>query len=49
LDEVHREKLCRIVALGVIAKAKGIEAVFPMALDGLRRYLEWSWMIAKAK
>lgn len=49
LDCVHREKMCRIKALGVIAKTKGIEVVFPVALEGIRRYLGWSWTIAKTK
>jgi hypothetical protein len=49
LNWIHLEKLGRIKVLHGIAKTKGIAAAFPAAIDGIRRYLEWSWMIAKTK
>ncbi|MBK8575117.1 MAG: hypothetical protein IPN90_05385 [Elusimicrobia bacterium] len=49
LEWVHREKMRRIKSLQVIAKTKGIAEVFPVALDGIRRYFVWSWKIAKTK
>ena len=47
LEWIHREKLRRIEALQMIAKTKGIGEVFPVVIEGIRRYLAWSWMIAK--
>lgn len=49
LEWVHCEKMRRLKSLQVIAKTKGIGEVFPVALDGIRRYLGWSWKIAKTK
>lgn len=49
LDSIHREKMNRLKTLQVIAKTKGIGEVVPVALDGIRWYLGWSWKIAKTK
>ena len=49
LEWIHREKMRRIESLGMIAKTKGIEEVFPVAIDGIQQYLRWSWKIAKTK
>lgn len=44
---LHREKLRRIRQLNVIAKRNAFGEVAPRQIDGLCRYLDWRWRIAK--